>query len=98
MKKRLAVLAIIVSSFSIYATQNVGMENGRDYLNMQSEYTEISLASIPKSVKVALVKAYPGATIVKAFINNKKEYRIEISVEGQNATVDTDAEGNWLKY
>jgi hypothetical protein len=47
-------------------------------------------------VKAALETAHPGAILGKAYINEKKEYKLEITVGDQKATVYADAEGNGI--
>jgi len=56
-----------------------------------------SKQKLPAAVKTALQTAYPGAKLDKAFVNEKKEYKLEISVGDQKATVFSDVNGNWLK-
>ncbi|PKB16966.1 hypothetical protein [Flavobacterium sp. 5] len=97
MKKLMVAAAIIFGSLSIYAITNKPFENVKIEANLQTEYTEISLDSIPAVVKTAVEKAYPGAKLEKAYINEKKEYKLDLSVGDQKATVYTDVNGNWLK-
>ncbi|HSD08095.1 hypothetical protein [Flavobacterium sp.] len=99
MKKLILSAAIVLGSLSTYAISDTATENTeiKTHLQIQTEYTEISLDSLPAVVKTAVEKAYPGAKIGKAYINDKKEYKLELSVGDQKATVYTDANGNWLK-
>ena len=64
---------------------------------IQEEFTEITSDQLPKAVLSALHKTYPGATIDKVFVSQNKEYKLEISVGDQKATVFADANGNWIK-
>ena len=57
----------------------------------------MSTDAVPAAIKTALQTAYPGAKLDKAFVNEKKEYKLEISVGDQKATVFSDVNGNWLK-
>ncbi|MFA9190593.1 hypothetical protein AAGV28_04350 [Flavobacterium sp. FZUC8N2.13] len=61
------------------------------------EYTEIKAEDVPTVVVEALKKSYPDAVLSKAYVNEKKEYKLEIAVKDQTATVFTDVDGNWLK-
>jgi hypothetical protein len=97
MKKLMLSAAIVLGSLSIYATKATFSENVKVEVNIQSDYTEVKLDAVPAIVKTALEKAYPGAKLEKAFINEKKEYKLELSVGDQKATVYTDVDGNWLK-
>jgi len=97
MKKLILSAAIVLGSLSINAITNEPSNNVKIEMNLRFEYTEISIDSIPAVVKTALEKAYPGAKIEKAYINEKKEYKLDLSVGDQKATVYTDVNGNWLK-
>ena len=97
MKKLILSAAIIFGSLSIYATTNSTSEPVKMAIKVQSEYTEVTADAVPAAVKTALQTAYPGAKLEKAFVNEKKEYKLEISVGDQKATVYSDVNGNWLK-
>ncbi|MGO4771576.1 hypothetical protein ACEN2I_07920 [Flavobacterium sp. W22_SRS_FK3] len=97
MKKLILSAAIILGSLSIYATTTTNVEPVKTSISFQSEYTEVKTEEIPAAVKTALEAAYPGAKLEKAFVNDKKEYKLEISVGDQKATVYSDVNGNWLK-
>ncbi|RZJ53172.1 MAG: hypothetical protein EOO44_09395 [Flavobacterium sp.] len=97
MKKIVLSAAIILGSLSIYATTITPSEEVKIEANFQAEYTEIGTDTVPVAVTKALETAYPGAKLVKAYINDKKEYKLDISVGDQKATVYSDVNGNWLK-
>lgn len=97
MKKIVLSAAIVLASLSIYATSVVHSEEVKVEANYQSEYTEIGTDTVPAAVKKALETAYPGAKLAKAYVNDKKEYKLDISVGDQKATVYSDVNGNWLK-
>ena len=97
MKKLILSTAIILGSLSIYATTTTNGEPVKTTVNFQSEYKEIKTDEIPAAVKTALETAYPGAKLEKAYINEKNEYKLEIAVGDQKATVYSDVNGNWLK-
>ncbi|REG93023.1 hypothetical protein [Flavobacterium aquicola] len=82
---------IILGTVSIYSIfENEGVES-----NIKSEFIEVSLDKVPVTVKAALETEYSGAKLVKAYVNEKKEYKLELSVGNQKATVFTDVDGNW---
>jgi hypothetical protein len=95
MKKLILSAAIILGSLSIHATTEA--EPVKIAVNVQEEYKEVATDAVPAAVKTALQTAYPGAKLVKAYTNEKKEYKLEISVGDQKATVYSDVNGNWLK-
>jgi hypothetical protein len=97
MKKLILSAVIVLGSLSIYATTTANTEQVKNTVNFQSEYTEIKTDDVPAAVKTALETAYPGAKLEKVYINEKKEYKLDIAVGDQKATVYSDANGNWLK-
>ncbi|KFF04875.1 hypothetical protein [Flavobacterium reichenbachii] len=99
MKKLILSTAIILGSLSIYASTSTTTEKTEvtTVSVQQKEYTEVSADAVPAAVKTALQTAYPGAKLEKAYVNEKKEYKLEISVGDQKATVYSDVNGNWLK-
>ncbi len=97
MKKLILSAAIILGSLSIHATTTTQDAAVKIAVNVQDTYKEVANDAVPAVVKTALETAYPGAKLVKAYVNEKKEYKLEISVGDQKATVYSDVNGNWLK-
>ncbi|MFW0739031.1 hypothetical protein [Flavobacterium sp. T12S277] len=97
MKKLILSAAIVLGSMSIYAYKITTPKLEEVTVSVQTEYTEVSADAVPAAVKTALQTAYPGAKLVKSAVNEKKEYKLEISVGDQKATVFSDVNGNWLK-
>ena len=60
-------------------------------------FVAINATEVPAPVHAALEVAHPGAVVEKAYINEAKEYKLEVKVADQNATLYADAEGNWIK-
>ncbi|MBP4138150.1 hypothetical protein [Flavobacterium geliluteum] len=96
MKNVILSAAIVLGSLSIYATTDRNDEKVT-IVNFQEIYTEVAVDAVPAVVRTALKTAYPGANLDKAYVNEKKEYKLEISVGDQKAIVYSDANGNWLK-
>lgn len=97
MKKLILSAIIVLGSLSSYASIEAAPAQTKTVVSAQTEYTEVSADAVPAAVKTALQTAYPGAKLDKAFVNEKKEYKLEISVGDQKATVFSDVNGNWLK-
>ncbi|MDR7209698.1 hypothetical protein [Flavobacterium piscis] len=97
MKKLILSAAIILGSLSIYASTDVNVDPIKTETNFQTGFTEIALDAVPAAVTTALEAAYPGAVLEKAYKNEDNEYKLDISVGGEKASVYSDAEGNWLK-
>ncbi|MDQ1167746.1 hypothetical protein [Flavobacterium sp. SORGH_AS_0622] len=97
MKKLMLSAVILFGTMSIHANVLPVSEDSNTTVLVQSEYTEVAADAVPAAVKTALQTAYPGAKLEKAFVNEKKEYKLDISVGDQKATVYSDVNGNWLK-
>ncbi|MFC4477970.1 hypothetical protein [Flavobacterium chungangensis] len=97
MKKLILSAIVVLGTLSMQGNVLPVSPNTKATVAIQSEYTEVTVDAVPAPVKTALQTAYPGAKLDKAFVNDKKEYKLEISVGDQKATVYSDVNGNWLK-
>lgn len=95
MKKLILSAAILLGGLSMQAENVVVTSSMVQSVNVQDEYKEVD--AVPAAIKTALDNAYPGVKLEKAFVNEKKEYKIDITVRGEKSTVYTDATGNILK-
>jgi len=95
MKKLILSAAIVLGSLTMQAGNVDVKSSNTQSVNIQDEYKEVD--SVPAAIKTALDNAYPGVKLDKAYVNEKKEYKIEITVRGEKSTVYTDASGNILK-
>lgn len=106
MKKLILSAAIILGSFSTFAQQSTPSNSEQTDQTTQATqkvqtvkdpYTELKIEEVPEVVKEALVKAYPTAVLEKAFINEKKEYQLQVKVGERVGAVYADATGTWIK-
>ena len=97
MKKLALAAVVILASLSVPANAATTPNKASMSVSVQTEYTEVATDAVPAAVKTALQTAYPNAKLEKAYVNEKKEYKLEISVKDQKATVYSDVNGNWLK-
>ncbi|OXG07743.1 hypothetical protein BC749_101137 [Flavobacterium araucananum] len=95
MKKLILSAAIVLGSLSMQAGNVTVTSSLVKSVSVQDDYKEID--AVPAAIKTALDNAYPGVKLDKAYVNEKKEYKIEITVRGEKSTVFTDASGNILK-
>ncbi len=95
MKKLILSTAIILGALTVSAFTTAIKTPLKQLITVQDEYKEID--AVPAAIKTALENAYPGVKLNKAYINDKKEYKIEITVREQKSIVYTDAKGNILK-
>ncbi|KDN55127.1 hypothetical protein [Flavobacterium seoulense] len=98
MKKLILSAAIVLGSLTaINAQTQTETTATTTEQTTQEQYTEIKSEDVPTAVTEALKKDYPDALVSKAYVNDKKEYKLEITVKDQSATVFADVDGNWLK-
>ncbi|CAA9199065.1 hypothetical protein [Flavobacterium bizetiae] len=95
MKKLILSAAILLGGLSMQAGNVAVTSSMVQSVNIQDEYKEVD--AVPAAIKTALDEAYPGVKLDKAYVNEKKEYKIEITVRGEKSTVYTDATGKILK-
>lgn len=96
MKKLILSVAIALGSFSTFATAPT-LLSSEEIVFVQENFKEIKNEELPEAVKTALKTSYPDAKLDKAYVNSNKEYKLEITVVDQKATVYADANGNWIK-
>lgn len=97
MKKLILSAAVILGSLSIYAATTATGKTVKIETVSQSVFTEIAIGDIPAAILTALEDTYPGATVESAYVNEDGEYQLNILIDGQQASVYSDADGNWLK-
>lgn len=95
MKKLILSAAILLGSMSMFATNTITVNETVKTVNIQDDYKEID--AVPAAIKTSLDNAYPGVKLDKAYVNSKKEYKIEITVRGEKSIVYTDATGAIIK-
>lgn len=101
MKKLILSVAIVLGSFTAFATMtpvlNTGSAENTEKNSYIQDFREIRAEELPEAVKSALKTSYPDATLDKAYVNSNNEYKLDITVGDQKATVYADANGNWIK-
>jgi primosomal protein N' len=100
MKKLILSAAIVLGSLSTFAQSSTVKKVEKIETTtkvVKEKFTQIKSEEVPEAVQVALKKAYPVAVIEKAFVNEKKEFKLDIKNGDQKATVYADADGNWIK-
>ncbi|MCG9792139.1 hypothetical protein [Flavobacterium algicola] len=63
----------------------------------ETGFSEISNEEVPVAVTDALVKAYPAATLNKAFVNENNEYQLDIKVDDKEGSLFADESGKWIQ-
>jgi hypothetical protein len=96
MKKLMMSAAIVLGSLSTIAATAATINPTVKSVTIADEFTVIKMEEVPVAVTAALKKAYPTAVITKAYINEKKEYKLDITVGEKASSLFADANGKWI--
>lgn len=103
MKKLILSAAIVLGSLTTMSAQDQAPAQEQKSVATEQAapatdgYTEIKSEEVPAAVTEALKKAFPDAILTKAYINKKKEYKLEVKVGDKEGALFTDANGKWIK-
>ena len=97
MKKLIMSAAVLLGSLSTFATVLPTQVASEKVIFVSDEYTEIKIEEVPTAVTNALKKAYPDAVLTKAYINEKKEYKIEVKIADKEGALYADETGKWIQ-
>ncbi|MDB2606293.1 PepSY-like domain-containing protein [Zobellia sp.] len=103
MKKTFITAILAIGSLSAFAQEEVTViENveaqATEAVATQDDFSEVSSDELPEAVMAAVSKNYPTASIDKAYANEAKQYRLEVSLEdGTAGTLYADENGNWIE-
>jgi hypothetical protein len=96
MKYFVVTMTLLGCVFASFAKPFFELDSEKNIVLFQEQYKEITLNKVPESIKRALKNTFPGAILDKVFVDDNKEYKLEISVASQQTTVYSDVEGNWI--
>jgi protein-disulfide isomerase len=99
MKNLVLVLALSLGSLSAFAQDKEEAQTvATEVVVAQDEFSEIAASELPEAVTAAVAKNYPTAKIDKAYANEAKQYKLEVSLEdGTSGTLYADENGNWIE-
>jgi hypothetical protein len=97
MKKLILAVAIVASGFSTFALSINPIQSEVTVVSITEEFKEIALETVPTAVTAAVAKDFSTATISKAYVNSKEQYKLDINIDGTDNVVYADKDGNWLK-
>ncbi len=98
MKKVIFVLALALGSLTAFAQETENMETAATKVVAQDDFSEIDTTELPEAVTEAVAKNYPTASIDKAYVNEAKQFRLEVSLgDGTSGTLYADENGNWIE-
>lgn len=93
MKKLILSAAILLGSLSTFAAST----SVQKVISIADEYIEIKITDLPAAVTESLKKSHPDAVITKAYVNESKQYKLELAAGDKSETVWTDANGTIKK-
>ena len=101
------IMTVAVAGTMLFATQAVTAqeETGTETTMEQTtqsqdqDYKEITTDKLPAPVTKAVETDFAGATVSKAYINEKKEYKLVLETEAgaEPQTVYANAQGEWIE-
>ncbi|MEX0291314.1 MAG: hypothetical protein AB3N14_19580 [Flavobacteriaceae bacterium] len=100
MKKLIFAAVLSLGSLTAFAqdTEEAQAEATEVVAAAQDDFSEIAVEELPEAVTAAVEKNYPTATINKAYVNEAKQYKLEVSLEdGTSGTLFADENGNWIE-
>ncbi|MCW2121171.1 hypothetical protein [Flavobacterium sp. 7A] len=97
MKKLILSAAILLGTMTAIATPTEAAVQNNAIENIQDEFTEVATDALPDAVNSTITNSFPGAKLEKAYTNEQKEYKLEISMSDKMYTIYTDAEGIVIK-
>ncbi|QTE22384.1 hypothetical protein [Polaribacter cellanae] len=97
MKKLILTVAILAGGFSTFATPNNIVKAETICVVSIEGFKEIAVDKLPKAVLDAVLKDYAKSKISKAYVNESKQYKLELNTDEVISTVYIDKDGNWLE-
>ena len=99
MKKLIFAAVLSLGSLTAFAQDaDAAQIDATEAVAAQDDYSEIAVEELPEAVTAAVSKNYPTATINKAYVNEAKQYKLEVSLEdGTSGTLYADENGNWIE-
>ncbi|WP_432222473.1 hypothetical protein ACRASX_03845 [Flavobacterium sp. TMP13] len=97
MKKLILSAAIVLGSLSTITATASNVNPIVKSVIIADDYTEIKVEEVPAAIIDALKKAYPDAVLTKAYVNENKEYKLDVKVGDKEGNLFADETGNWIQ-
>ncbi|PKA97953.1 hypothetical protein B0O79_1633 [Flavobacteriaceae bacterium MAR_2009_75] len=99
MKKLFITAVFALVSLTAFAQEDAtSVEEVATEAVAQDDFSEVAAEELPEAVTAAVSKNYPTASIDKAYTNEAKQYKLEVSLEdGTAGTLYADENGNWIE-
>jgi hypothetical protein len=99
MKNLILAAALSLGTLTAFAqdTEAENAQNAATEATVQDNFTEVSVSDLPEAIPAAVTKSYPTAKIQKAYVNESKQYKLEVALEdGSTVTLFVDENGNGI--
>ncbi|MDN3621171.1 hypothetical protein QWY81_17025 [Polaribacter undariae] len=92
-------VAVLTSGATVFAANDINTNNVDEIVMVATndDFKEIEIKELPEAVSTSISRDFSTATVVKAYLNDSKQYKIELTADGTKGVVYLDKEGNWLK-
>lgn len=97
MKRIVLTIAMTLGCLSTFATTTQPSHQVATAIVLQDDFDEIQVEEVPEAVTNALGTTYPTAILEKAYKNENKEYKLEISVGDKKEILFIDENGQWIQ-
>lgn len=96
MKKAIITSAILLIGYTVFANTVRPNCPAEELLIVEGTFKEIAKEELPQAVQDAFAKDFKTATLNKAYVNDKHEYKLEFTIDGAASVVYADKDGNWI--
>ena len=93
MKKLILSAAILLGSMSTFATTTAVQNSSEKVVAIANEFIEVKITELPVAIAESLKTSHPNAVISKAYVNESKQYKLELTTGDKTEEVLTDANG-----
>lgn len=99
MKKLFFAAVLSLGSLTAFAQEGEDVTGqATEVAVAQDDFSAIESSELPEAVTNAVSTNYPSATISKAYVNQKEQYKLEVTLEdGTTGTLYADKDGNWIE-
>ncbi|MBC9795402.1 hypothetical protein [Sinomicrobium weinanense] len=97
MKKIVFASVLALGSLTAISATTPVVHDGIMDVVLQEEFTEISADELPQAVKDALAADFPNATLDKVSVNENKEYKLEVTIDGTASVLYASEDGEWIQ-
>lgn len=99
MKKLFFAAVLSLGSLTAFAQEGEDVNaQATEVAVAQDDFSAIETSALPEAVTNAVSTNYPSATIDKAYVNKKEQYKLEVTMEdGTAGTLYADKDGNWIE-